>query len=375
MATVIGIYCHHTSRFRRNTGIQRSLRATARSLAEQGVPLVPLVWSPRAHDLALADPQARGHLAAWNGPPLEAWRDQAPPAGSWLLVVELISGPHQPSQAWLRRLADRQGWRLAGVFHDAIPLAWGGEAARYHRLYMRGLADYDLVLATSATSWGALRSFWHQELGRSVRAQLHTLPLAAEIPGNPRQHPDASIRSSRGLKLLCVGSLEPRKNHRRLLQALAWLHANDALRASLQLVGWANDPRVVAMVQRAQRWGLPLAWDGEADDEALLRYYQACDLSVYPSLEEGFGLPVLESLWLGKPCVVGHAPALLEQAQGGGCLVVNTTGWQPLAEALQGLQRQPHQLQRLQAQLADRPLRSWADYARALLQRMEATVP
>ncbi|MBM5809990.1 MAG: glycosyltransferase family 4 protein [Cyanobacteria bacterium M_surface_9_m1_291] len=371
---MIGIYCHHTSRFSRNTGIQRCLRATARALAEQGVHLAPLVWSPQAKALALADLQARQHLAAWSGPPQEAWCHRMPPAGSWLLVVELISGPHHPTQPWLRRLADRQGWRLAAVFHDAIPLAWGGHAAQHHRAYMRGLADYDLVLATSATSRAALESFWQQHLHGSLRAQLHTLPLAAEMAGTPRQRPESRPPSA-PLKLLCVGSLEPRKNHRRLLQALAWLEAHDALRTSLQLVGWPNDPDVVAMVQRAQQRGLPLAWDSEADDAALLRHYQACDLSVYPSLEEGFGLPVLESLWLGKPCVVGHAPALQEQAQGGGCVVVNTNSWQPLAEALHSLQRQPLQLQRLQAQLADRQLRSWAHYAHALLQRMEATQP
>jgi len=322
----------------------------------------------------LADPKARQHLARWSGPQQDAWQDQSPPAGSWVLVVELISGPHQPPQPWLRRLADRQGWRLAAVFHDAIPLAWGGEAARHHRAYMRGLADYDLVLATSATSRAALEGYWQQHLHGPVRAQLHTLPLAAEIPGALRQLPDFT-RPAGPLKFLCVGSLEPRKNHRRLLQAFAWLQAHQALQASLQLVGWANDPRIVALVQRAQQRGLPLAWDAEADDAALLRHYQACDVSVYPSLEEGFGLPVLESLWLGKPCLVGHAPALQEQAQGGGCLVVNTTGWQPLAEALQGLQRQTHQLRLLQEQLADRPLHSWADYARALLQLMDGTKP
>ena len=371
---MIGIYCHHTSRFSRNTGIQRCLRATARALAEHGLPLVPLVWSERANGLVLADKAARQHLAAWSGPPPEVWRDQLPPAGGWLLVVELISGPHHPSQGWLRRLADRRGWRLAAVFHDAIPLAWGGEPARHHSAYMQGLAEYDLVLATSATSRSALERFWHQALTQPPRAQLHTLPLAAEIPGSIRGLPQPGPRVG-SLRLLCVGSLEPRKNHRRLLQALAWLQAQDRLRAHLQLVGWANDARVVAAVRRAQRLGLPLAWDPEADDQALLRHYRACDLSVYPSLEEGFGLPVVESLWLGKPCLVGHAPALREQAAGGGCMVVNTADWRPLAEAIDRLQRHPEQLQRLQHALAARPLRSWGDYAGAMLQLMSQSPP
>jgi glycosyltransferase involved in cell wall biosynthesis len=285
------------------------------------------------------------------------------------VVVELISGPHQPSQPWIRRLADRQGWRLAGVFHDAIPLAWGGGPARYHAAYMRGLADYDLVLATSATGCQALEQFWDQVLPQPPRAQLHTVPLAAEIPGVSRSLPQ--LRRQPGpLRLLCVGSLEPRKNHRRLLQALAWLEAQDRLRVQLQLVGWANDASVVSAIQRAQQLGLPLLWDGEADDQALLHYYQTCDLSLYPSLDEGFGLPMLESLWLGKPCLVGHAPALQEQARGGGCVVVNTATWLPLAAAINQVLHQPEQLQRLQHDLAVRSLRTWGDYATAMLLRM-----
>lgn len=367
---MIGIYCHHTSRFARNTGIQRCLRATARALSELGQPLVPLVWSAQADGLALAGEAARRHLAAWNGPPPQAWTLGPLPRGSWLLVVELLSGPHQPTQPWLRQLADRHGWRLAAVFHDAIPLGWGGTAARYHAAYMRGLADYDLVLATSATSRAALEAYWGEQRPGPRRARLQTLPLAAELPGAPRRWPETAAATGH-LRLLCVGSLEPRKNHRRLLQALAWLQAQGQLQSTLQLVGWANDPRVVAMVQRAQALGLPVHWDAQARDEALLSYYQHCDLSVYPSLQEGFGLPVLESLWQGKPVLVGQAPALQEQAEGGGCLVVDTTAWQPLADTIGLLQRQPQRLTKLREQLCRRPLRDWRDYGSFILGELE----
>jgi glycosyltransferase involved in cell wall biosynthesis len=372
---MIGIYCHHTSCFQRNTGIQRCLRATARALAEQGEAIVPLVWAQAKNGLGLANKASCEHLARWSGPGPQAWRLQAPPPGSWLLVVELISGLHQPPQTWLRRLADRCGWRLAAVFHDAIPLGWGGDAAKYHGAYMAGLAQYDLVLATSATTLVDLQSFWHQQL-LEVRARLEALPLAAEIPGTLRQRPQPPAPGrlpGNPLRMLCVGSLEPRKNHRALLQALAWLQAQGQLHTSTQLVGWANDPRVLAQVQRAQALGLPLHWDGEATDEALLAHYAACDFTVYPSLQEGFGMPVQESLWQGRPCLTGQAPALLEQAQGGGCLVVDTSRWQGLAQAIASLQHQPQQLDQLAHQLLARPLRSWADYATAMLSLMHST--
>ena len=368
---MIGIYCHHTSRFGRNTGIQRCLRATSRALAELGEAIVPLVWHPERQGLALANPQALEHLARWNGPPLEAWTRAVPPPGSWLLVVELLSGPHQPSQAWLRQLADRHQWRLAGVFHDAIPLRWGGEAAQYHRHYMQGLAVYDLVLANSRSTARDLAAFWQAEGGAArPTARLEALPLAEELPGCERLWPTPP--SGQSLRLLCVGSLEPRKNHRSLLKALAWLVAQGEKAVVLQLVGWANDAAVVAAVRRAQALGLPVHWDGDADDAALLAHYQQSDLCVYPSLEEGFGLPVAESLWLGRPCVCGATGALAEHGEAGGCVAVDMARWQALAQVLAGLIQAPQTLQQLNEQLRRRPLRRWRDYGTAMLALMGA---
>ena len=46
----------------------------------------------------------------------------------------------------------------------------------------------------------------------------------------------------------------------------------------------------------------------------------SCDFTVYPSVEEGFGLPILESLWCGKPAICANFGAMLEVAEaGGGC--------------------------------------------------------
>ena len=234
------------------------------------------------------------------------------------------------------------------------------------------------MLANSRTSAQELGAFWDQEHRHdplpAEPGRLEALPLAEELPGCPRAWPKQPAGDP--LRLLCVGSLEPRKNHRGLLKALAWLVAQGEPQREphvvLQLVGWANDSRVVAMVRRAQAIGLPLHWDGEADDAALRAYYQQADLCVYPSLEEGYGLPVAESLWLGRPCLSGVNGALAEHAEAGGCMAIDMASWRALALALAQLLQDPDQLVRLQAELSARPLRSWREYAAAMLSLMEA---
>ena len=373
-------YVDHTSRFQRNTGIQRCVRVIAAALMEVGVPLHPLVWNRELQDFEPPTAQALDHLGRWSGPDPAGWgRGQAAARDAWLLIVELVRGPHQPTAAQLRRAAERRGLRLAWVFHDAIPVRLAGlygpaaaATAASHRAYMAGLATADLVLANSHTTASHLRSFLQQQgLGaESVQA----LPLALEFPGVPRGAPRQphGAEDGRPLRLLCVASLEVRKNHAGLLKAVAWLVAQQRFAAELVLVGWPNDPRVVELVQRARALGLPLRWEDSADDQRLAELYRWCDATVVASLEEGFGLPLAESLWHGRPCLCTVEGALGELAAGGGCLALAGCSWSQLVEGLDRWLTTPWLRERLAREVQQRPLRTWRRYAAELLDRLDA---
>ena len=356
-----GIYCHHTSRFQHNTGIQRCVRSIARALNEAGECISPLVWDPSTQGLRLAGPDDCNHLARWSGPPAQAWTTELLSPGSCLLVAELLSGPHHPHAVLLRQLCSRRQWKLAAVFHDAIPLSWGGAAAKHHAAYMQGLAEFDLVLATSNVVANALRRFWHS---RNIipRGQLVVLSLPAEIPGLGRCWPANQRVVDQPLKLLQVGSLEPRKNHKAVLCALAWLESWMPGAVELDLVGWANNPSVVDMVKRAVALGLPVRWHQHVDDSVLQKLYSEADFTVYPSLLEGFGLPVLESLWLGTPCLCTWVPALEALPESKGCELLRDPSWNELASSLQRMLLKPLILSQHQKELRQLNLKSWAEY-------------
>jgi glycosyltransferase involved in cell wall biosynthesis len=372
-------YVDHTSRFQRNTGIQRCVRAIAAALMEVGVPLHPLVWNREQQDFETPTPQALAHLGQWSGPDPAVWgRGQAAARDNWLLIVELVRGPHQPTTDQLRWAAERWGLRLAWVFHDAIPVRLAGlygraaeATAASHRVYMEGLATADLVLANSHTTASHLRSFLQQQ---GLRAEsVEALPLALEFPGVPRGEPRQTQRAEDGrpLYLLCVGSLERRKNHAGLLKAVAWLVAQQRFAAELVLVGWPNDLAVVALVRRAQALGLPLRWEDAADDKRLVELYTWCDATVVASLEEGFGLPAAESLWHGRPCLTTALGALGELVAEGGCLPLAGSAWPQIADGLQRWLEDPSLREQLARQVQLRPLRSWRHYATELLARLD----
>jgi glycosyltransferase involved in cell wall biosynthesis len=108
--------------------------------------------------------------------------------------------------------------------------------------------------------------------------------------------------------VLAVGTLEPRKNLPRVVEA--------ARRAGLEL-------RVVG----ARGWGgvelggNGVRWLGEVPDDELARLYRGARCVAYPSLYEGFGLPVLEAMACGAPVVTSRGGAMEEVADGAAVLV------------------------------------------------------
>ena len=335
-----------------------------------------MVWNRRFAQLVPAPLEARHQLAKWGGPEVDAWsHKETLENAQWLFIAELVSGPHNPSAQQLQQESSRLHLKIAWLFHDAIPLRWahlyGTQAmasAGAHAAYMDGLARFDLVLANSQTTAIHLRQHWRKQ-GLNSRARLRALPLATELPAQarlPAPHGGESL-------VLCVGSLEPRKNHQGLLKALAYLVAEGRWPSSyiLVIVGWANDGRVVELVQRARALELPLRWEQEVDDLRLRQLYAEAAFSVYPSLEEGFGLPVAESLWHRRPCVCSDSGALGELAAGGGCYPVNTGDWRALTKAMYQLLHDLALRQHLQHSITEHRPRLWCEVAVEWLQQVQ----
>ena len=145
----------------------------------------------------------------------------------------------------------------------------------------------------------------------------------------------AAVREKYGLGpdpfVLGVGTLQPRKNFARLIQAVA---RQPNQRLNLVLVGgkgWLYD----AIFAEAARSGLAgrVIFPGFAADEDLPALYSAARVFAYPSTYEGFGLPILEAYACGTPVVTSTASCLPEVA-GDAALLVNPTDVEALAAAL-----------------------------------------
>jgi glycosyltransferase involved in cell wall biosynthesis len=172
--------------------------------------------------------------------------------------------------------------------HSAVVLT-GSEHARGDLLQAYGLAPERVVV----TPYAADRRF-----GRLDRAETDRLLAGMGLPEG---------------YLLCVGNLQPRKNLRRLVEAFATLPAE--IRPPLVVVGqpaWLYDDIYAAV--RRRHLGADVHFTGFVSTEQLVALYSRAHAFAYPSLYEGFGLPVLEALACGVPTLTSDRSSLPEVA-------------------------------------------------------------
>lgn len=145
----------------------------------------------------------------------------------------------------------------------------------------------------------------------------------------------AAFRAARGLPetfILTVGTLEPRKNVAGLLAAYARLRAP---RPPLYVVG-GSGWRVSPIFERLGRLGIAddVHFVGFVPDDELPLWYNTARLFVFPSLYEGFGLPVLEALACGTP-VIASDVASLPEVGGKAAVLVSPQDTDGLTRAMQ----------------------------------------
>jgi glycosyltransferase involved in cell wall biosynthesis len=294
-------------------GVGRYVGALARHLpveaaVDRGAVRFLVAHHPVERLAAAGLPAGSTRRLAWPGRLLtRTWVTMRRPGlpGGLLDALDLIHATsaavpptgHRPLVATVHDLAFRH-------FPDAYPTA----GRRYHERSARIVADEAArVLVPSEATARDLAELYGVDRGR-----VTITPLGVDVPAEPdRAGAERLLRDLgvRGPFLLAVGTLEPRKNLPRLLAAFG--EATGALPDHWLVVvgpvGWGPRLRPTWDSVRVKLAGAV----GEATLHAL---YQAADGLAYPSLYEGFGLPVLEAMANGTPVLTSDRSSLPEVA-------------------------------------------------------------
>jgi glycosyltransferase involved in cell wall biosynthesis len=255
------------------------------------------VLAPYRHELVLKSrwmPTVEAQLDAdailypyWPSPPFR--QAGAPPA---IIFVHDLAFRIRPSEVpWQQRL----------YFEFVLPRALRGAAA--------------VLVPSETTRQDLLRLYRLDHLEQKVQV----IPEGLATPPPPGPLPDGVEPGF----VLAVGTIEPRKNYPRLLAAYRQLRGRGSLPFIIN--GRPGVPQLVIAGRPGWEYGDTLEritaepgvrYLGHVDEPTLEALYRSASVLAFPSLYEGFGLPLLEAMAHGVPAVVGSTGALPELALG-----------------------------------------------------------
>ena len=270
------------------------------------------------------------------------------------------------------------GARVAVLAHDMVPLLfpeWSvRETTERFEAWARDvLAGADMIFTNSQATARDVAGYAARR-GLAVATPV-PLPIGASFAA-ARGAPAVAASGNDGVAhprpyVLFVSTIEPRKNHaallrlwRRFLNTMEPATVPDLVFAGK--VGWlAHD--VVAQAENANWFDGRLRLVEGPDDATLAALYRGCLFTVYPSLYEGWGLPVTESLSFGKPVAAARRGAIPE-AGGQFCAYFDPDDLADMERVIGGLIRDPAAVSALAARIeAEFRPPAWTDTARVML--------
>lgn len=292
------------------------------------------------------------------------------PFGATYLLPEVMTEPYRYTR--LLALARFSGNTTGAIGFDCVPITMADTTRTgVSQNFVNGLAAVRHMTRVVTISEAAATEYrgWRRMLsgagwpGPEIDTAL--LPVVA-TPPDPQVLDAARQLLVTGTlpMVLCVGTHEPRKNHVALLHAadLAW---RQGARFSLVFVGshtWGNQD-FFDLLNTLQAQRRPVETVTGVDDDMLRAAYCLAHCVAFPSLHEGYGLPAAEALALGTPVITSGYGSMAQIAADGGALLVDPRDDLSIRDALISVVMDHEVVDRLRAEAAARPVRSWDDYA------------
>jgi alpha-1,3-rhamnosyl/mannosyltransferase len=235
-----------------------------------------------------------------------------------------------------------KGIPVVATLMDAIPLSnpeWGNSQLRWlkNALWKKSVAWADQVITISEFSKAEIVQHFGIPADRIKVTYLgvdekYSTPLPEPVKAATLQ----KFKLERPF-FLCVGTLQPRKNIERLI--LAFDNLPDPVKSNFDLIivgrhGWGVENLVTQLTQLSHNPRSHVKWLGGVSEADKLALLQSATSLVFPSLSEGFGLPLVEGFASGSPVIASNTTSLGEVA-GSAAFGVDPLQTEALTQAMQ----------------------------------------
>lgn len=303
-----------------------------------------------------------------------------PEVTTWLIFPEIPYHLPNGNETFARIVSQcrEYGIRVASIFYDIIPItnASYAEYRGQHLQYVLELSRSDLIIPISQHMTTVLSAFYADSLNDSVMSQTLASKINAVSLPEGRRFPASTADVQDRDTILMLGTVEPRKRQAEVLRAINQLARTDRRVADLNVV-------VIGSLHPDSA----RAFHEEVNARSKITYYDYCSQSfvekcfqrarftVFASNDEGYGLPIAESVAMGVPCLTADFGSMAEIAEGGGCLSVDVNNIEDLTAGIARLAADDELIERLRGEIALRRLRDWPDYARDVVACIERADP
>ena len=228
-----------------------------------------------------------------NGRPVKVLQDDT------VLVPEVII--EQQRLAFLDRMDEEQFQRHRFIIYDLLPIthpeyfwsAWLLEICHYYKILRRASCCGFISEDT--------REAYYRRLKRTSERGGIVLPLGCDALGPKANRPPLN----RPLIFSVLGTVEPRKNHDLILEAFTPLleQLNGLNLWFIGKMGWVESDFARKVQALAADSTSGFHFHSVSSDDEIRNYIQQSRATIYVSVAEGYGLPPVESLWLGTPVI------------------------------------------------------------------------
>jgi glycosyltransferase involved in cell wall biosynthesis len=294
-----------------------------------------------------------------------------------MILPELIAD--QPRLSFVRSMLTNTRINSTMVIFDLIPITHPEYVVESNGFvnYLTLLRCVDRVTCISRAIEQDVRDYLPMVRRRGPSPEIATHYLGGDFGSTKQSKPPVAkaaapkARNKENIPLvLSVGTIEVRKNHRRIMHAMV-----KAQRMGYRFrgvfaggSGWLVES-FLNELKHFQSLGFQIELADSVSEEKLEQLYKSSAFTVYASMVEGFGLPIVESVVRGVPCIASNQGCMGEIVeQLGGCVSVDPYSVDSIASAIMSLLDDKARLEQLRSHASNATWQSWRDYAHEVYQ-------
>ena len=359
-------YVDNTCRVSYNTGIERVVRILGKYLSQK-TNLFLVKFDINTSKFVDISHEERLHMSNFNGITYNINNLDLNQSNKWFILGELI---YPPLIQKVFEEARRNNMKIATIFYDDIPCKlnkyWDLNVVGYFVTYIKYILTSDIIFPISHYSYSRLLVHYYKStIVKDIYNYIVPCVLPGEFQNVERNNTYNFSTTENKYHILCIGTIEPRKNQISLVEAVKLSKYSHKIK--LIFVGRStNDSYYMRFIKMIEQ-NINIIYHQNVTDEQLINLYINSHLTVYPSFEEGFGLPICESIWYCRPCICMNSGAMDEIAKNGGCIKIDCTKPDQIAMAIDQFLSDQNLRAQLVHEINNVKIKTWNEYANEVI--------